>query len=116
MIDASIIIKVPFHDIDVMSMVWHGHYVKYFEEARSALLDKIGYNYREMRESGYIWPIIDMRIKYIKPIRLGGHIRVRALLAEYENRLMIEYLVTDADSGTRLTKGYTCQVAVELES
>jgi acyl-CoA thioester hydrolase len=116
MIDASITIKVPFHHMDVMAMAWHGHYVKYFEEARDALLDKIGYNYREMRASGYVWPVIDMRIKYIKPIELGGRIRVQASVAEYENRLKIEYLITDADTGTRLTTGYTSQVAVDLES
>jgi acyl-CoA thioester hydrolase len=116
MIDASVIIRIPFYDVDVMSMVWHGHYVKYFEQARSALLDKIDYNYRQMLDSGYVWPVIDMRIKYIKPIRIGGSIKVQATLAEYENRLKIEYLVTDADTGTRLTKAYTCQVAVDLKS
>jgi acyl-CoA thioester hydrolase len=94
MIDASVIIKIPFYDVDVMSMVWHGHYVKYFEQARAALLDKIDYNYPQMLDSGYIWPVIDMRIKYIKPIRIGSSIKVQATLAEYENRLKIEYLVT----------------------
>lgn len=116
MIDAIIIIKVPFHDIDVMGMAWHGHYAKYFEEARSALLDKIGYNYPEMRASGYVWPIIDMRIKYINPVRFGSSIRIQATLVEYENRLKIDYLIADAETGTRLTKAYTCQVAVDMES
>jgi acyl-CoA thioester hydrolase len=114
MIDVSIIIKIPFYDIDIMSMAWHGHYVKYFEQARAALLDKIDYNYRQMLDSGYIWPVIDMRIKYIKPIRFDSSIKIQATLAEYENRLKIEYLITDADAGTRLTKGYTCQVAVDM--
>jgi acyl-CoA thioester hydrolase len=114
MIDAGIIIRIPFYDIDVMSMVWHGHYVKYFEQARAALLDQIDYNYRQMLDSGYVWPVIDMQIKYIKPIRFDSSIRVQATLVEYENRLKIEYLITDADTGTRLTKGHTCQVAVDM--
>jgi acyl-CoA thioester hydrolase len=116
MIDASVTVKVPFHHMDVMAMAWHGHYVKYFEEARDALLDKIDYNYPQMRASGYVWPVIELRIKYIKPISLGGSICVRASLAEYENRLKIEYLITDTATGTRLTTGYTSQVAVDLES
>jgi acyl-CoA thioester hydrolase len=116
MLDASVVIKIPFHDIDVMSMAWHGHYVKYFEEARSALLDKIDYNYEQMLASGYVWPVIDIRIRYIKPIRFGSSIQVRAVLAEYENRLKIEYTITDAVTGMRLTEGYTCQVAVDRQS
>jgi acyl-CoA thioester hydrolase len=116
MIEAHIIIKVPFYDIDIMSVAWHGHYVKYFEEARSVLLDKIDYNYKQMLDSGYAWPVIDMRIKYIKPIRLGTSIKVQATLAEYENRLKIDYIITATDTGAKLTKGYTCQVAVDMKS
>jgi len=44
-------IEVPFFDVDLMEIVWHGHYLKYFEVARCALLDKIGYNYMQMRAS-----------------------------------------------------------------
>lgn len=116
MIEAHTIIKVPFCDIDITSMAWHGHYVKYFEEARGFLLDKINYNYPQMVDSGYLWPVIDIRVKYIKPIKFGMTIKVRAVLTEYENRLRIEYLISDADTGTKLTEGYTCQVAVSTES
>ena len=35
--EAEIIIRVPFHDVDLMEVVWHGHYAKYFEIARCAL-------------------------------------------------------------------------------
>ncbi len=52
MIKAEVVIEIPFHDVDVMSVAWHGHYVKYLEIARCMLLDKIDYNYPQMRESG----------------------------------------------------------------
>lgn len=116
MIEAHALIKVPFCDIDITSMAWHGHYVKYFEEGRGVLLDKINYNYPQMVNSGYLWPVIDIRVKYIKPIKLGMNIKVQAALTEYENRLRIEYLITDVDTETKLTTGYTCQVAVSIES
>lgn len=48
-------IVVPFFDIDSMDVVWHGHYVKYLEVARCALLDDIGHNYTQMKDSGYAW-------------------------------------------------------------
>ena len=40
--------KVDFNDCDPMRIVWHGNYINYFERARCALLDKIGYNYIDM--------------------------------------------------------------------
>jgi acyl-CoA thioester hydrolase len=109
-------IDIPFHDIDAMEVAWHGHYAKYFEIARCVLLDKIAYNYREMRESGYAWPVIEMKIRYIKPARYPQRIRVEARIEEYELRLKLGYRVTDVATGERLTKGYTIQVAVDMKA
>ena len=66
LLEAEVDIDVPFHDLDPMQIVWHGRYAQYFEIARCALLDQIGYGYDAMRESGYAWPIIDMRIQYVQ--------------------------------------------------
>lgn len=108
-------IKVPFFDVDIMKIVWHGHYVKYFELARCELLNTIGYGYREMESSGYAWPVVDLRVRYIKSARLGQDIICRATLAEYENQLKIAYEIVCASSGERLTTGHSVQVAVSLQ-
>ncbi len=110
----SIDLQIPFHDVDMMEVVWHGHYVKYFEIARCALLEKIDYNYPQMRESEYAWPVIDLRIRYVKPAIFGQIITVSAEIVEWENRLKINYLITDKQSGLRLTKGYSIQVAIDM--
>lgn len=44
---ASVNLEIPFHDVDMMAVVWHGHYAKYFEIARCALLEKIGTTIRK---------------------------------------------------------------------
>lgn len=113
---ADVIIDVPFHDVDIMNVVWHGHYLKYFEIARCKLLDQFDYNYNQMKDSGYAWPVIESYVRYAQGIIFGQHIRVRATLKEWENRLKIEYQIFDAESGKRLTKGFTSQVAVEIET
>lgn len=107
-------IKVPFHDVDAAQIAWHGHYAKYFEVARCELLDSIDYNYTQMGESGFFWPVIDMHVRYINAARFGQEINVAAAVTEWENRLRIDYKITDAATGQRLTKGYTVQVAVSM--
>ncbi|GKX52363.1 hypothetical protein SOASR029_26720 [Budvicia aquatica] len=104
---------IPFHDADAMGVVWHGNYFRYFEVAREALLKQFDYGYRKMRDSGYSWPIIDTRVKYIAPLYFEQKVRVNARIDEYENRLRIVYTIFDAVSGKRTTKGYTIQVAVD---
>ena len=115
-ISTTIDIEIPFQDIDAMEIVWHGNYPRYLEIARCALLDCIEYDYPRMRDSGYAWPIIDMRIKYIKPLHFKQRICVCATLTEFENRLKIEFLITDAHTGEKLSKAYSIQVAVDMRT
>jgi acyl-CoA thioester hydrolase len=105
-----------FYDLDPMNIVWHGNYPRFFELARTALLRKIGYGYDEMVTSGYAWPVIDMHIRYYRPLRLGRWIDISASITEWENRLKIEYLARDAESGQKTTKGHTIQVAVDMKT
>lgn len=110
---AEIELSPAFHDVDAMNVVWHGHYLKYIELARCALLQSFDYDYPQMRESGYQWPIVDMRVKYVRPARYGQRLKVRAELSEWELRMRIDYLVLDADSGDVLTRAHSIQVAVD---
>ena len=107
-------VEPAFYDLDPMAIVWHGHYVKYLELARCALLERFDYGYAQMKASGYAWPVVDMRLKYVRSIGHGQRVRVRAEITEWENRLRIVYLMSDAASGERLNKAYTVQVAVDL--
>jgi acyl-CoA thioester hydrolase len=115
-LQAEVEMLVPFFDVDSMDVVWHGHYVKYFEIARCALLERIGHNYQQMRDAGYAWPIIDVQLRYMRGARFNQRIVVRADLVEWENRLKINYLIRDAETGERMTRGSTVQVAVEIAS
>ena len=111
---AEVEIEVQFYDLDPMDVVWHGNYVKYLEVARCALLDSIGYNYTQMKQSGYSWPVIEMNLRYIRPAVFGQKLRLRAELVEHENRLKIDYLISDAATGKRLNRASTSQVAVDI--
>jgi len=116
LIHADTEMVVPFFDIDMMNVVWHGHYIKYLEVARCALLDQLGHNYAQMLESGYAWPVIDLQLRYVRGAVFGQRLNVRASLVEWENRLKINYLISDAITGERMTRATTIQVAVEIAS
>ena len=107
-------IDVQFFDLDPMHIVWHGNYVRYLEIARCALLDSINYNYVQMQDSGYMWPVIDLNLRYVGSAVFGQRIKVRAEVAEWESRLKVDYVITDAASGKRLTRASTTQVAVDI--
>lgn len=109
-------ISPAFHDLDPMDIVWHGNYVKYLELARDALMAKYHYDYPQMRASGYAWPIVDLRLKYVGMVSYGQRIKVRARIVEWESRLKIEYLITCAETGARLNKATSVQVALDIQT
>ncbi|BBL71844.1 acyl-CoA thioesterase [Methylogaea oryzae] len=116
MISAEVELTVEFYEVDMLGIVWHGHYCKYIESARCAMLEKIGYGYMAMKDSGYVWPIVDLQLRYVRPARFGQRIVAAAELVEYEYRMKIKYQVRDAETGTVLAKGHTVQAAVDAAS
>jgi len=109
-------LDVAFHDTDLMQVVWHGHYLKYLENARWKLMDDIGFGYETMVASGYSWPIIDVHVRYVRIAKFGDRLNVRASLVEWESRLGVNYLVTDARTGARVARARTLQAAVHVQT
>jgi acyl-CoA thioester hydrolase len=69
-----------------------------------------------MLESGYIWPVIGLEVKYIRAARYGERLRVHASIVEWEAKLVLNYLILDAQDETRVGRAQTTQVAVQRET
>ncbi|HRO02729.1 MAG TPA: acyl-CoA thioesterase [Terricaulis sp.] len=105
-----------FYDLDPLNIVWHGNYPKYLELGRCALMDKIGYGYSEMATSGFVWPFIDYRMRYARPMRLNTPVRITAGIVEWESMMRIVYTIAEVESGERVMRASSSQVAVSIES
>lgn len=115
-IEETTLVEVAFSDVDVMAVVWHGHYLKYLEAARWRLMDRLGYGYEAMRDSGYLWPVIETHVRHIRGAAFGDRLAVTASLVEWQNRLAVNYLVLDARTQARVARARTVQVAVHGNS
>lgn len=110
----SLNIEVPFFDVDTYRVVWHGNYPKYLEMSRCKLLETMGCSYSVMEQEGYFFPIVDIHIKYIKPLLFQQNIVVECWPIEWENRLKIDYVIKDKETNEMLCKAKTCQFAVSM--
>jgi acyl-CoA thioester hydrolase len=116
MLSTETVIKAQFFDLDPMHIVWHGNYARFLEQGRCELLDRLDYNYARMEASGFAFPIVEMRVKYVAPIRFRQEFVVTTTLVEFENRLRFDYVIRDLASGTVLTRARTIQVAVRIDT
>lgn len=110
----EITFPVEFYDVDTMRVVWHGNYVKYMEKARCALLDSVNFGYLEMEKCGTAFPVVDMKLKYVRSLRFGDTVRVVSYLTEYENCIKIKYEIYNAESGELCTKAESTQMAMSI--
>lgn len=115
-IETKINLEIPFHDVDSLNLVWHGHYYKYFELARTELLRAYGQDIPGILELGYGVVVVDSYCRYIQPLRYGQKVTVTAKLVEWEYRIKVTYQIHDAESGRRMARGHTIQATIELAS
>lgn len=104
---------VDFFEVDSMKIVWHGNYINYFERARCALLSKIGYDYIEMEKSGYMYPVAEVKCKYVRSLKFGERCRAKAILVEWENMIKINFELYNAKTGLLTTKGSVSQMCID---
>ena len=112
-VSESVRFEVPFHDIDMLEVVWHGHYYKYFEYGRTVLFRKVGLDVPQLRELGYSMVVSESHCRYLSPLAYGMPVTCRASVVEWEFRLKISYELFQEGRDKPLAKGYTIQVALE---
>ena len=107
---------IEFYNLDSMQIVWHGNYINFFELGRRSLLEKIGYDYNDMKDSGYAFPVVEISVKYLKPLKYKDRIQIKAILMEYENCLKIKYEIRNTNTGEIVTRGLSTQMAYNINT
>ncbi len=109
-------IKVRFGEVDSMSIVWHGNYVKYLEEGRESFGQHFGISYLEIYSHGVMAPVVNMNIDYKKQVQYGDSVVVET---EYINteaaKIQFKYRLFRKSDGELVATALTTQVFITLE-
>jgi len=106
--------QVAFYDLDPIQVVWHGNYLNYFENARTALFNENRIDLYEfyVRE-GIVFPIIKTSTKHIIPLRYHDEFICRATIVDARVKIVVDFEIRKVDSPQVCTRGRTEQVAVK---
>jgi len=101
-----------YADTDRSQVVYHANYLRYFELGRVTLMRDTGYSYREVEDQGFVYPIIDLAIRFHLPIFYDDLIWVHTRPSELDRiRVGFQYLVT-RDDGSPACSGHTRHCAL----
>jgi acyl-CoA thioester hydrolase len=107
-------IRVRYAETDQMGYVYYGNYAAYYEVARTEMLRKTGFSYKELEEMGVMMPVLEMNIKYSQPAKYDELLTIKVIIKEKPSvRIKFEYEVYD-EAGTLLNTGNTQLVFVDM--
>ena len=113
---ASIEVEVHFYDVDSINMVWHGHYVKYLEQAREAFGHQYGMAYLDVYAAGYTTPIVDMHIRYKQIAHFEDKLRVEICYVPCRSaKIIYDYTIFNQADGSVVAEAQTTQLFMTHE-
>jgi acyl-CoA thioester hydrolase len=99
--------RVRYRECDPMSIVYHTHYLDYFEAARTEALREMGLPYKTLEDNGIIMPVVDLGVQYKQPARYDDLLEIKTLFDEVPRvRVPIRYEVRRVDESQILVTGH----------
>jgi acyl-CoA thioester hydrolase len=106
-------LRTLYLDTDRSQVVYHSNYLRYFEYGRASLMRDTAYSYREVEESGFVYPIIKVDVDYHRPLYYDELMIIHTRPGPLERvRLQFDYIITHQESGAIVCKGFTRHCAV----
>jgi acyl-CoA thioester hydrolase len=87
-------IRVRYAETDRMGFAHHGNYMAWFELARVDMMDDLGYPYKQMEDEGFLLPVLEVSVRYRKPVTFDDLVTIEAVMKEKATlRMRIDYLL-----------------------
>lgn len=105
---------VRFSEVDSLHMVWHGTYIRYFEDGREAFGMQYGLGYLQVHKHGFVTPIVKAVCDYKRPLKYGDHIRIETRFVNSEAaKLIFQYTIYNVSTKEVAATGETIQVFLD---
>ncbi|MBC6491888.1 acyl-CoA thioesterase [Flavihumibacter stibioxidans] len=110
-------VVVRFNEADPLGIVWHGHYVRYFEDGREAFGQEYGLSYLHIYKQGFTVPVVKIQCDYKKSLRYGDRMIIETMYTACDAaRLEFNYTLYNAATRDIVAKGSTVQVFLDREN
>lgn len=108
---------VRFNEADPLGIVWHGHYLRYFEDGREAFGKIHGISYLDCYKHGVAVPVVSVECTYKKPLRYGDTVLVEtSYINTTAAKLIFDYKIFEAQEKTLVASGSSVQVFVDAKN
>jgi acyl-CoA thioester hydrolase len=108
-------IRIRFNETDPLGIVWHGHYITYFEDGREAFGRHHGLTYLDIAATGYSTPIVKSSCEHKLSLRYGDVVTIETTVVETPAaKIIYRFKIIDAKGEVACT-GETTQVFLDKD-
>lgn len=108
-------VTVRFNEIDAYRVAWHGHYVAWMEIGRNALSSQFGLDADQLYAAGFLGPVVDLQLKFLRPARFNDLITIRTRLRPSETATLVFESVIVGPDNRKLLTGLTSHALTDLD-
>ena len=102
---------VRFGEVDSMKIVWHGNYLKYFEDGRESFGVKYNLGYLDVYKHNVMIPIVKVNCDYKRPLEYGDTAIVETRFINSEAaKIIFGYLILRKSDNELVATGSSMQV------
>lgn len=110
-------VEVKFSEADPLGIVWHGHYIRYFEDGRESFGEHYGLKYLDFYRNDIVVPIVNINCDYKRILRYGHKVCLETTYVDTDAaKLLFEYAAYDTANGQKVAEGSSVQVFMHRES
>ncbi|MDE6004199.1 MAG: acyl-CoA thioesterase [Oscillospiraceae bacterium] len=89
-----------YYETDQMKIIHHSNYIRWFEEARIAYFDSVGYSFAKQEQQGIVCPVLTVDVNYLKMVYFGETVQIETKLMSYNGvRYGFAYTVRNSNTG-----------------
>ena len=106
-------IRVRFNETDPLGIVWHGHYITYFEDGREDFGKKQGISYLDIKSQGFVTPIVESSCEHKLPLKYGDIAKIETTFEDHPaTKRVFSYKILNPE-GAVVCTGKTIQVFLD---
>lgn len=111
-------IRVRFSEVDSMQVVWHGEYIRYFEDGRESFGNHYdGLKYIDFYNNGYMVPMVEVTCQYKQPLTFGEDAIIETrYIKSPAAKIMFDYTIYRASDNTVAATGSSVQVFINSQT
>ena len=109
-------VPVRFSEVDALGIVWHGHYLKFFEDGREAFGRQFELGYLDIHKQQFLVPLVNITVDFKRTVKYGDTIIIEtSYIDSPAAKIIFNYRLFRSSDSELVATGESTQIFMDLK-